>query len=914
MDQSNEVVKVLGEILSKLNELDSKLRTIAENTRISDEEASCVARKTNKAVTVNLRMSISSVSDIDTVKQEFTCEFFLAATWEEHGLKGQFDASVVDWDEHWDPRMYFSNAVEVKSMQRKHKLVKIFKSPFPIVQLSYRVVARFKTLFSLHEFPFDYQTLKIEISSKWADSVVVFDQTAHIPSVLSSANFLAKEEWTLFDHVIGKTSAAKSDDSTKASLINYSTYTFNFNIRRKYAYYLTNIVFMMFLISLLSFTTFFIGPSNTGERLGVILTLLLTAVTFKFVVSQSLPPVSYLTLLDWYVLVSVVFIFAMALENSFVAKISNEDTQKFADNIAWGVASFAFLAIHAGFFLKAYLINYAVQRALKDNRRRYKWRNGLLSSCEETVSGTVSVTSPSAYRRQTLQLTSSALPKRLANCFMTTDNASLGATSCYQDRGRADSVFVVADNRTDALRDEVASGERQSMTGVMRKQNFELTGGDGAVLHGDSTDCTSDKAKRVLQGEKCSDGNRSLHVEFELQDEPAEEERFQRDSRKHPVIPCNKDNIAKDDVKMTSSGCEQPIALEEFSGDVNHRMVDEDSSSSSDDQVNEGNEMYYTGVGNYFQDLMKAKAASKNASSMSPFANHNNNQARNYEIADAKDLQPSRIESPGLAVVANTTMSKNTFAAMTRTKSNTVMRQEQQQPQKQHGASFSSSSSLSRLMVGSFPAVVKRNFPAAPPTTYFCNSKESTDRDSDSKRLLQGSRNGEAGIDDHGAHAQIPHESTLFTNTAKTDLSANSSGDGNRAKAIPIERPLLKPTSSASTMEARRDERKTLCLPQHSFMQEQRQKRNEVDISPSREGIEIARNVNCIDDYGESSNATPHSESSGSDFSDSELPTGPVPKTESDISAAMFCMRSNPSQSALRNEANNCFGSGWKRG
>ena len=51
------------------------------------------------------------------------------------------------------------------------------------------------------------------------------------------------------------------------------------------------------LIVLLSFTSFAVSPDEPADRLSVTLTLLLTAVAFKFVVSQSLPTISYLTLL-----------------------------------------------------------------------------------------------------------------------------------------------------------------------------------------------------------------------------------------------------------------------------------------------------------------------------------------------------------------------------------------------------------------------------------------------------------------------------------------------------------------------------------------------------------------------------------------------------------------------------------------
>ena len=68
--------------------------------------------------------------------------------------------------------------------------------------------------------------------------------------------------------------------------------------------HLTNIWFVLyannvtqFLIGALSFLTFAIDPDLAQFRLQLTFTLVLTAVTFKFVVNQNLPNIPYLTYL-----------------------------------------------------------------------------------------------------------------------------------------------------------------------------------------------------------------------------------------------------------------------------------------------------------------------------------------------------------------------------------------------------------------------------------------------------------------------------------------------------------------------------------------------------------------------------------------------------------------------------------------
>ena len=313
--QDEKQVYVLLKILAALRDLNKKIDRVETNTRASEEEVRHIIHKDNEVVNVSLRITISRIEDIDTVKQEFTSEFFMAAVWEEPNLDRRVKVEDVNWDEEWDPRISFENVVEIKSLQRKHEVLPPSEGHSRNVQLSYRVKGRFKTVFSLRGFPFDYQTLSIAVSSKWTDAVVQFSHNVMIPSAISCSNF-PDQEWELHDYVFSEIPSTDKKSFGHFSLLKYSSCEFKVQIRRKYSYFLYNVVLLMFLITSLSFVSFSIESSEVGERLGVCLTLLLTAVAFNFVVSGSLPPVSYLTLLDKYVLGCLLFIFTVTIDIS----------------------------------------------------------------------------------------------------------------------------------------------------------------------------------------------------------------------------------------------------------------------------------------------------------------------------------------------------------------------------------------------------------------------------------------------------------------------------------------------------------------------------------------------------------------------------------------------------------------------
>lgn len=66
----------------------------------------------------------------------------------------------VNWDEHWDPRIYFFNAVNIDKMQTNHYIMPNDDDDpdgIPDVRLSIRMKGTFKCSMQLKDFPFDCQ-------------------------------------------------------------------------------------------------------------------------------------------------------------------------------------------------------------------------------------------------------------------------------------------------------------------------------------------------------------------------------------------------------------------------------------------------------------------------------------------------------------------------------------------------------------------------------------------------------------------------------------------------------------------------------------------------------------------------------------------------------------------------------------
>eukprot|EP00057_Strongylocentrotus_purpuratus_P005984 XP_011660458.1 PREDICTED: acetylcholine receptor subunit delta [Strongylocentrotus purpuratus] len=233
----------------------------------------------------------------------------------------------IDWGEQWDPRIYFFNAVSTDKYEVKRRLG--LKSPdddeddpVPDAQLSIRMKGVFKSTMKLNEFPFDYQNLTIKIMSDWPRKVTEFCKDMSQKDSVRTDTFTGEQEWELQKHVSAH--QVEEEKMTSGAVNAYPLYNVVVNVKRKASYYMWNVALIMFLITPLAFTSYAVSADAPEDRLSVTLTLLLTAVAFKFVVSQSLPNTSYQTLLDYYVLWCMMFLCLVVVQNAVASLFSSD--------------------------------------------------------------------------------------------------------------------------------------------------------------------------------------------------------------------------------------------------------------------------------------------------------------------------------------------------------------------------------------------------------------------------------------------------------------------------------------------------------------------------------------------------------------------------------------------------------------
>ena len=105
---------------------------------------------------------------------------------------------------------------------------------------------------------------------------------------------------------------------------------------------------------MMSSMSMFVPREDVADRLSVSLTLILTAVAYKYVIIEMLPKISYMTLLDQYIAWCSLFLLGIAFENGFLPiSIGNQHRYEVII-VASGL--FTFVVMHLVFARRVYRI------------------------------------------------------------------------------------------------------------------------------------------------------------------------------------------------------------------------------------------------------------------------------------------------------------------------------------------------------------------------------------------------------------------------------------------------------------------------------------------------------------------------------------------------------------------------------
>jgi len=216
---------------------------------------------------------------------------------------------------------------------------------------SIEVNGTFGEQLELRMFPFDTQDLTISIWSVVTTNKLQFIPYGHFFQNemefvnLSTTYCSITNEWDIFDPI--------------ADIENgiFSTLHIRNKVTRRPDVFFWRMILPMALISIAALFSFFLDLSEAGERITYAFTAVLTSVVFQMTIYGNLPDISYMTLLDWYLLIMFLFMLGIVLETGILTLLfDNADEEELSnhrnsDGIAGYIFSVIFVLLHIGFFL-----------------------------------------------------------------------------------------------------------------------------------------------------------------------------------------------------------------------------------------------------------------------------------------------------------------------------------------------------------------------------------------------------------------------------------------------------------------------------------------------------------------------------------------------------------------------------------
>ncbi len=265
---------------------------------------------------VSIGLRLLDITAIEDTSQSITSDFVVSLTWVDPRLVG-FEGCQFGLDEVWTPQIDIINAGRVFTRLRKQ--VNVLASGR--VRYVQRYQGSLVFQYDAHQFPFDRHNIIISLLSYAYGEKDV--------SLIIDKEFTGRkpDQFNIPDWKINKVQAIIMSQSIDAIHLNSSEFAFNIFAQRRTNYYIWKVILPIILIVLMSWTVFWIDPSQLGAQMGMSATSMLTLIAFQFTLADILPRLSYYTLLDRFVIGSTVLVFLSLLESVTTSHLA-ADVQK----------------------------------------------------------------------------------------------------------------------------------------------------------------------------------------------------------------------------------------------------------------------------------------------------------------------------------------------------------------------------------------------------------------------------------------------------------------------------------------------------------------------------------------------------------------------------------------------------------
>jgi len=209
---------------------------------------------------------------------------------------GTWDADYYLYEE-WPPTPGFVPRTEVvNEVERKSVAFDDTELRDGMCIRSRRIHSTLRSEFNLHVFPFDEQTLTLQLSdNEFESNEVRYGDQPHVAGLDDAVRTMVSG-W----HVTGEPTYVRTKSAFKwePGAPSYDYGTFGVTVRRHVTFHMTRYFLPLFIILIVALSAFWIDPEDLNSQMAIGVTCLLAAIALQFAEGGTLPEVSYLTLAD----------------------------------------------------------------------------------------------------------------------------------------------------------------------------------------------------------------------------------------------------------------------------------------------------------------------------------------------------------------------------------------------------------------------------------------------------------------------------------------------------------------------------------------------------------------------------------------------------------------------------------------
>ncbi len=298
-----------------------------------DNEDLTTPPSTEVPTPITLGLFIEEIPAINELENTFTIEGRMSITWcdlrLQHGGSGEenIDTFLEEKAQEkirsiWWPDITFANEVAKRDIANEA----LFIHGNGTVEYREKFSVTLEGKYDLSKFPFDKQTLQIEMASFAWD-------VRYLKILIDTQRTGFSDEFELPEWHTSQITNDIKEFMEVESPAPFSKLVIMIDVTRQFGFYLWKVLLPLISLVLICFAIFWMSNDSLADRMSISFTGVLTVVAYQFIATGSLPKVPYITLMDVYINFSFIIMIATILQSIVISSYQNSDKNERARHI-----------------------------------------------------------------------------------------------------------------------------------------------------------------------------------------------------------------------------------------------------------------------------------------------------------------------------------------------------------------------------------------------------------------------------------------------------------------------------------------------------------------------------------------------------------------------------------------------------